>query len=173
MVDQRGLQHFASDLIELATRQNIAQFLAGGEVFRGWARGISGNITEGLAWIEEGIKNWMSTGARLAVPYYLTLKAEVLYLAHHTSEALQTITESENIGGKIRRALVVCRNASASRGVSRGNGCRQGPNRSFVSRSDSHGKAAEISLVGDACGSYLFRIRRRQARGVRRTRILA
>jgi predicted ATPase len=83
--------------MELATRQNIAQFLAGWEVFRGWARGISGNTTEGLAWIEEGIKNWMSTGARLAVPYYLVLKAEVLYLAPYTSEALQTITEAETL----------------------------------------------------------------------------
>jgi hypothetical protein len=47
--DPSEAEHFASDLIELATRQSIAQFLAGGEVFRGWARGISGNTTEGLA----------------------------------------------------------------------------------------------------------------------------
>jgi hypothetical protein len=39
----------------------------------------------------------MSTGARLAVPYYLALKAEVLYLAHHTSEALETIAEAETL----------------------------------------------------------------------------
>jgi hypothetical protein len=32
------VERLASDVIELATRQNIAQFLAGGEVLRGWAR---------------------------------------------------------------------------------------------------------------------------------------
>jgi len=31
----------------------------------------------------------------LAVPYYLGLKAEALYLAHRTSEALETISEAE------------------------------------------------------------------------------
>jgi predicted ATPase len=34
-------------------------------------------------------------GAVLDVPYYLALKAEALYLAHRTSEALETIREAE------------------------------------------------------------------------------
>jgi hypothetical protein len=31
----------------------------------------------------------------LAVPYYFALKAEALYLAHHTSEAFNTTSEAE------------------------------------------------------------------------------
>jgi hypothetical protein len=58
-------ERFASNLIELATRQNIAQFLAGGEVLRGWARSASGDTAQGIAWIEHGIENWRSTGAIL------------------------------------------------------------------------------------------------------------
>jgi predicted ATPase len=89
------VEHLASDLIELSTRQNFAQFVAGGEVLRGWARSASGDTAEGLVWIEDGIENWRATGAILAVPYYLAIRAEVLYLAHRTSEALEAISEAE------------------------------------------------------------------------------
>jgi len=89
------VERLASDLIELSTRQNFVQFLAGGWVLRGWARSASGDTAEGLAWIEDGIEGWQATGAVLAVPYYLSLKAEALYLAHRVSEALEAITEAE------------------------------------------------------------------------------
>ena len=95
------VERFASDLIELATRQNIAQFLAGGEVLRGWARSASGDTAQGIAWIEDGIENWRSTGAILAVAYYLALKAEALHLAGRTSEALETLREAE---GQVERS---------------------------------------------------------------------
>jgi predicted ATPase len=89
------VEGFASDLIELSTRQSFAFFLAGGEVLRGWTRNASGDTAEGLAWIEDGIHNWRATGAMMVVPYYLALKAEALYLAHRTSEALEAISEAE------------------------------------------------------------------------------
>ena len=85
MGDPVEMERLASDLIELTTRQNFAQFLAGGEVFRGWARSSSGDTSEGLAWIEGGIEGWQATGAIMAVPYYLGLKAETLHLANRTS----------------------------------------------------------------------------------------
>jgi predicted ATPase len=91
------VERLASDLIELTTRQNFAQFLAGGEVFRGWARSSSGDTSEGLAWIEGGIEGWRATGAIMAVPYYLALKAEALSLARRTSEALEAINEAEAV----------------------------------------------------------------------------
>ena len=78
-----------------AKSRNFAQFLAGGEVFRGWARSSCGDTAEGLAWIEGGIEGWRATGAILAVPFYLGLKAEALYLARRTSEALEAISEAE------------------------------------------------------------------------------
>src|SRR5271165_3021691 len=95
--DPAKVQRFASDAIELATRQSIAQFLAGGEVLRGWARSSYGDTAEGLAWIEGGIEGWQGTGTILAVPYYLALKAEALHLADRTSEALGTISEAEAV----------------------------------------------------------------------------
>jgi tetratricopeptide (TPR) repeat protein len=89
------VERLASDLIELSTRQNFAYWLAGGEVLRGWARSASGDTAEGISWILDGIEDWRATGAILAVPYYLALKAEALYLALRTSEALEAIREAE------------------------------------------------------------------------------
>jgi predicted ATPase len=91
------VERLASDSIELSTRQNFAQFLAGGEVFRGWARTSCGDTAEGIAWIERGTAGWRATGAIVAVPYYLGLKAEALHLAGRTPEALDAIIEAEAV----------------------------------------------------------------------------
>jgi len=89
------VERLASDVIELSTRNQFAVWLAGGKVLRGWARSVSGDTAEGLAWIEDGIDNWRATGDILALPYYLALKAEALYLTHRTSEALEAIRDAE------------------------------------------------------------------------------
>jgi predicted ATPase len=94
------VERLASDLIELSTRQNFALWLARGTILRGWARSASGDTAEGLAWIEDGIEVWRASGAILSVPYYLALKAEALYLAHRTSEALEAISEAEALAEK-------------------------------------------------------------------------
>jgi predicted ATPase len=85
----------ASDLIELSTRQNFAFWLPGGEILRGWARSASGSTAEGIAWIEDGIRDYRATGAMLRMPYFLALKAEALFFAGRFSEALEAITEAE------------------------------------------------------------------------------
>jgi predicted ATPase len=56
-----------------------------------------GDTAEGVSWIEDGIEGWGATGAVLAVPYYLALKAEALYLADRTFEALEAIKEAEAV----------------------------------------------------------------------------
>src|SRR5258708_4608123 len=92
-----GVERLASDLIELSTRQNFAQFRAGGAILRGWARSALGHITEGIAQIEDGIEDYRGTGSTLELPPILTLKAEALHLADRTSEALEAIKEAEAI----------------------------------------------------------------------------
>jgi serine/threonine protein kinase len=89
------VERLTSELIELSTRQNFPHWLALGTALRGWARSASGDIEQGLAWIEGGIADWVATGAVLQVPYYLGLKSEALYLADRTSEALEAISEAE------------------------------------------------------------------------------
>ena len=62
---------------------------------RGWARSASGETGEGIACLEDGIRDYRATGAMLRMPYFLALKAEALYLADRPSEALEAIREAE------------------------------------------------------------------------------
>ena len=84
----------ASDLIEVCTRQNFAFWLPAGEILRSWARNASGSTAEGIAWIEDEIRNYRATGSTLRMPYFLALKAEALYSADCVSEALEAVTEA-------------------------------------------------------------------------------
>jgi serine/threonine protein kinase/predicted ATPase len=91
------VERLASDLIDLSTRQHFALYVAGGEILCGWARSVSNCAAEGLVCLENGIKDWRGTGARLFMPYWLTLKAEALHLADRTCEAMEAIKEAEGL----------------------------------------------------------------------------
>jgi adenylate cyclase len=90
-------ERLASDDIELSTRQNIATWLPAAVVLRGWARSASGDLAEGISWIEDGLKDSRARGAMLMAPYWLALKAEALHLAARTPEALEAIMEAETL----------------------------------------------------------------------------
>ena len=66
-------------------------------VSRGWARGASGDTDQGIASIDDGIRDYRATGSILATPCWLVLKAEALYLANRTSEALAAIADAEAV----------------------------------------------------------------------------
>ena len=68
------VERSASDLIELSTRQNFSFWLAQGGIHRGWARCASGNTAEGVAWIEDGIRDYRATGSMLRMPYFTGTK---------------------------------------------------------------------------------------------------
>ena len=93
--DRAEVERFATDVIELSTRHHFAHWSALGSVLRGWARSVSGNTTEGIAWIEDGIRDYRAIGAMVALPRLLGMKAEALHLADRTLEALETIDEAE------------------------------------------------------------------------------
>jgi predicted ATPase len=80
--------------MNLSTREGFVFWLAGGKILRGWAKSISGNAAEAIAWIEDGIEGWRATGSMLIMPYWLSLKAEALHFAGCTSGALEAINEA-------------------------------------------------------------------------------
>ena len=91
------VERLVSELIELSTRYNFALWLAGGEIFGGWARSVFGSTAEGIARIEDGIRDYRAAGSMLRMPHYLALKAEALHLANRTPEALEAIQEAEAV----------------------------------------------------------------------------
>jgi tetratricopeptide (TPR) repeat protein len=91
------VDRLASELIELSTRHNFVLWLAIGTIYRGWARSASGDAEEGIARIEEGIRDYRATGAMQKLPFFRALKAEALHIANRTSESLDTISEAQSL----------------------------------------------------------------------------
>jgi hypothetical protein len=90
-------ERLASELIELCTRYNFGFWLAGAKMVRGWVRSVSGDVLEGISWLEQGIEDYRATGTLVGLSIYLALEAEALYLADRTSEALEAIREAEGL----------------------------------------------------------------------------
>ena len=97
------VDRLASELIELSTRHNFVHWLANGAIWRGWARSASGDTVEGIPWIDQGIRDYRVTGSVQGVPYFLALKAEALFLADRSSEALEAINEAEALAERFER----------------------------------------------------------------------
>jgi serine/threonine protein kinase/tetratricopeptide (TPR) repeat protein len=91
------VERLASELIELSTRHNFSYWLTVGTMLRGWARSASGDTVEGIPWIEHGIRDFRASGTVFGLPFWLAVKAEALYLADRTSEALEAINEAESV----------------------------------------------------------------------------
>ena len=68
---------------------------------RGWAHSVSGETAEGIALIEQGIRDYRATGAVLGLPIFLGRKAEALYLADRPSEALEAINEAKVLAERL------------------------------------------------------------------------
>ena len=110
------VDRLASDVIELSTRHNFAYWLAIGAIYRGWARSASGDPAEGIRWIETGIRDIRATGTVLALPGHLGRKAEALFLADRTSEALEAIDEAEALAERFEQPYF-CAELHRLRGV--------------------------------------------------------
>ena len=122
------VERLASDLVELSNNQNFAPFLRRAAVLRGWAHSASGETAEGISWIEDGIRNYRATGSMLDMPFLVTLKAEALYLADRTREALEAITDVEALIEKFQNRYW-CAELHRLKGVFlTALGCRPGPN---------------------------------------------
>jgi adenylate cyclase len=91
------VERLASNLIELSNREGFMHWLNTAAQYRGWARSVSGDTAQGISWIDLAIRECRSLGAILELPYILALKAEALYLADRTVEALEAIKEAETL----------------------------------------------------------------------------
>ena len=87
----------SAELVELSTRQHFPHFRAFGTALLGWTRSVAGLFTQGISWMDDGIEELRTSGALLPISILLAPKAEALYLANRTSEALDTIKQAETL----------------------------------------------------------------------------
>jgi hypothetical protein len=67
------LERYSSDKIELSTRHHFGHWLAVGSIHRGWVRSASDDTAQGIALIEQGIRDYRATASVLGLPIYLLL----------------------------------------------------------------------------------------------------
>jgi tetratricopeptide (TPR) repeat protein len=97
------VDRLASDLIELCMRYSFVHWLALASSYRGWVRCVSGNIAEGIQWVQHGVDDYLAIGTLLGTPSNLARKAESLHLANRTSEALETIDEAKALAERFEQ----------------------------------------------------------------------
>ena len=76
--DVAQTERVASEVIELSARYNFAQWLPSGNTLA-VGRSASGEASDGISWIEDGIRNHRATGGGAGHAFYLALKAEAFY----------------------------------------------------------------------------------------------
>ena len=78
-------------MIEFSGKQALADQKIKGEFFCGWARAMLGEPTEGLAEMEQALKEQFAIGTAEDFPVYYDMLAEVLGLLGRVDEALSAI----------------------------------------------------------------------------------
>jgi predicted ATPase len=88
------MRSYAGTVVALSTDHGFPFWRAGGQIFEGWAATCEGDADQGLEILEEGLSAWRSTGARLWLPIFLSLKARAYAKAGRSKAALQAIDEA-------------------------------------------------------------------------------
>jgi adenylate cyclase len=96
--DAAATAQWAQAEIDLAAEEGFSFWLAGGQVFRGWARVASNSDGDGgeagLADIRRGLEAWIATGSRTYHSYFLGLLADALQRLGRHREALRPLDEA-------------------------------------------------------------------------------
>jgi predicted ATPase/DNA-binding CsgD family transcriptional regulator len=91
-VDQ--VRERAEALIRLCREAEIAYWLGGGRILRGWALARQGRVGPGTAQLRRGLDASRAAGAACIRPYYLALLAEALTGGGAREAALATLAEA-------------------------------------------------------------------------------
>jgi len=98
------VRELAEETIAIATEREIAPWIAGGMIFRGWAMAERGQAEEGIAQIRQGSTIWRA-GGMVAVPYQLELLAEAYAKAGQAEEGLRALDEALAITERTHEGL--------------------------------------------------------------------
>lgn len=92
--DPVRVQSEAEGLIEHCEQEQIALWLAGARILRGWGLAERGKPAAGIVSIRQGLEEWGATGAVLIRPYYLARLAEAYAKSGYLPDALDTVAEA-------------------------------------------------------------------------------
>jgi predicted ATPase/class 3 adenylate cyclase len=85
--DSATLGGLADELYAITAEQGFPVWRAQGMVFRGWVKVKNGDLAEGVSLLRSGSAAYRSTGAKLWMPYYISLLARAYEIAAQIEEA--------------------------------------------------------------------------------------
>ena len=83
----------ASDAVSLSQTHGLPFWEGTGMINLGWAQAMDGNLDEGRKRVEDGLEIFSSTGARVQMPTWLGMLAEVHCHSGRFDEGLRTVRE--------------------------------------------------------------------------------
>jgi predicted ATPase len=87
----------AAMVVSLSTENGFSHWLNCGRILEGWAEICRGEVDGGIELLPTGIAAWHKRGARLWLPFFLTLEAEAYAKAGRGDAALVVIEEALTI----------------------------------------------------------------------------
>jgi len=85
------MRSYATSVISLCDQHSLAHWMAGGRILQGWAAANDGEIEQGVKLLRSGIAAWQKAGARLWLPLFFALEAEVCAKGGWRDDALRAI----------------------------------------------------------------------------------
>jgi len=85
------MRSYATSVISLCDQHSLAHWMAGGRILQGWAAAGDGEIEQGIKLLRSGIAAWQKAGAKLWLPLFFALEAEVCAKGGWYDDALQAI----------------------------------------------------------------------------------
>jgi predicted ATPase/DNA-binding winged helix-turn-helix (wHTH) protein len=92
--DWRSASARAEAAMALCTEKGFAYYLAWGTIMQGWALVVQAQREDGITQMHQGLTALQATGAKRALPYYLTLLAEAYEKAGQPGEGLRVLAEA-------------------------------------------------------------------------------
>jgi predicted ATPase len=92
--EAQAAQKWAETVIALSSEQGFSQLLAFGIILRAWTLAGQGQEEEGMTQLRQGLITWQATGAKLGLPWWLALLAEVHGKVGQSGEGLGVLTEA-------------------------------------------------------------------------------
>jgi predicted ATPase len=94
LADPQTVEERAAATAAIATEQQYALWAAGADVMRGWALAARGQGAEGLERMRRGVVEWQVCGARLLLPYFLGLMADIQHALGQNENATTMLGEA-------------------------------------------------------------------------------
>jgi class 3 adenylate cyclase/predicted ATPase len=95
--DDAALDEWVNQLVAVATEQGFPHWRAQGEIYRGWVKVKSGDVTEGMSLLRSGSTAYRASGVELFVPHYFDLLAAACEISGQVDEGLTLLDEALQI----------------------------------------------------------------------------